>query len=135
MAGSLNDLFLEVSIMRLFISLSAAMILAVVALTACNSTDGSGSGSQARSQSNKQSPSQSPAPAAKPTQQGDGVPRVTTAELKEALDNGTAIVIDVRTEEQYKAGHIKGALHIPEAQIADRAGELPRDKKIVTYCS
>ena len=121
--------------MRLFISLSAALILAVVALTACNSTDGSGSGSQAKSQSNKQSPSQAPSPAAKPTQQGDGVARITTAELKEALDNGTAIVVDVRNEEQYKAGHIKGALHIPETQIADRAGELPRDKKIVTYCS
>ena len=121
--------------MRLFISLSAAMILALVTLTACNSTDGSGSGSQAKSQSNKQSPSQAPSPAAKPSQQGDGVRRVTTAELKEALDKGTAIVIDVRTEEQYKAGHIKGALHIPEAQVADRSGELPRDKMIVTYCS
>jgi 3-mercaptopyruvate sulfurtransferase SseA len=113
------------------------MILAVLALTACNSTDGSGSGSQARSPSARQSPSQSPAPAAKPsaTQQGDGVRRVTTAELKEALDKGTAIVIDVRAEEQYKAGHIKGALHIPEAQIAERSAELPRDKMIVTYCS
>ena len=119
--------------MRLFISLSAALILAVAALTACNSTDGSGSRSAART---LPSPATKPsAPATQPTQQGDGVRRVTTAELKEALDKGTAIVVDVRTDEQYKAGHVKGALHIPEAEIVARSGELPRDKMIVTYCS
>jgi 3-mercaptopyruvate sulfurtransferase SseA len=123
--------------MRLFISLSAALILAVAALTACNSTDGSGSGSTSTAKA-KASPSATkpPAPATQPTaSQGDGVRRVTTTELKEALDKGTAVVVDVRPEEQYKAGHIKGALHIPETEIAARAGELPRDKMIVTYCS
>ena len=124
--------------MRLFISLSAALILAVAALTACNSTDGSGSGSSAAKAKASPSATKPPAPATQPTQppqQGDGVRRVTTTELKEALDKGTAVVVDVRPEEQYKAGHIKGALHIPEAEIAARAGELPRDKMIVTYCS
>ena len=125
--------------MRLFISLSAALILAVTALTACNSTDGSGSGGSSSAKA-KASPSATkpPAPATQPTQppqQGDGVRRVTTTELKEALDKGTAVVVDVRAEEQYKAGHIKGALHIPETEIAARAAELPRDKMIVTYCS
>ncbi|HEX8651271.1 MAG TPA: rhodanese-like domain-containing protein [Pyrinomonadaceae bacterium] len=122
--------------MRLFISLSAALILAVAALTACNSTDGSGSGSSAAKAKASPSATKPPAPATQPTvSQGDGVRRVTTTELKEALDKGTAVVVDVRAEEQYKAGHIKGALHIPEAEIAARAGELPRDKMIVTYCS
>ena len=122
--------------MRLFISLSAALILAVAALTACNSTDGSGSGSSAAKAKASPSATKPPAPATPPTaSQGDGVRRVTTTELKEALDKGTAVVVDVRAEEQYKAGHIKGALHIPETEIAARAGELPRDKMIVTYCS
>ena len=123
--------------MRLFISLSAAMILAIAALTACNSTDGSGSGtSAAKTKASPSATTKPPAPATQPSpQQGDGVRRVTTTELKEALDKGTAVVIDVRIDEQYKAGHIKGALHIPEAEIAARASELPRDKMIVTYCS
>ena len=123
--------------MRLFISLSAALLLAVVALlTACNSTDGSGSGSSAaKTQGSPSATAKPPAPQTQPTQQGDGVKRVTTSELKDMLDKGTAIVVDVRTDEQYKAGHIKGALHIPEAEIAARSDELPRDKMIVTYCS
>lgn len=122
--------------MRLFISLSVAVMLAVVGLlTACNSTDGSGSGSAAKTVASPSATAKPPAPQTQPTQQGDGVKRVTTTELKDMLDKGTAIVIDVRTDEQYKAGHIKGALHIPEGEIASRSDELPRDKMIVTYCS
>ena len=120
--------------MRLFISLSAAIILAVVALTACNSTDGSATrnttANTAKPQPAKQSTS--PATAATPS---DGVRRVAVAELREALDKGAAVIVDVRSADQYKASHIKGALHIPEAEVAARSGELPRDKMIVTYCS
>jgi len=65
----------------------------------------------------------------------DGVRRVTVEELRAALDKGTAIVVDVRGESSYKAGHIKGSLWIPETEIAGRAKELPKDKLIVTYCS
>ena len=116
--------------MRLFISLSAAIILAVVALTACNSTDGSATKSQVKPQTAKESTS--PVAIATPS---DGVRRVAVAELREALDKGAAVVVDVRSADQYKASHIKGALHIPEAEVAARSGELPRDKMIVTYCS
>lgn len=65
----------------------------------------------------------------------DGVRRVTVEELRAALEKGTAIVVDVRGEDQYKAGHIKGALWIPGDKIAGRTKELPKDKLIVTYCS
>ena len=116
--------------MRLFISLSAAIILAVVALTACNSTDGSATKSATTPQTAKQSPS--PVAVATPA---DSVRRVTVAELREGLDKGTAVAVDVRSDDQYKAGHIKGAIHIPLPEIASRSGELPRDKMIVTYCS
>jgi rhodanese-related sulfurtransferase len=60
---------------------------------------------------------------------------MTTAELHDALEKGTAVVIDVRGDDQYKASHVKGAMHIPEAEVASRSNELPRDKTIVTYCS
>lgn len=65
----------------------------------------------------------------------DGVRRVTVEELRAGLEKGTAIVIDVRSEEQYKAGHIKGSLWIPSDKIASRTKELPKDKLIVAYCS
>jgi rhodanese-related sulfurtransferase len=65
----------------------------------------------------------------------DGVPRVTVEELRAGLEKGTAVVIDVRTEEQYKAGHIKGARWIPSNEIVGRMKELPKDKLVVAYCS
>lgn len=65
----------------------------------------------------------------------DGVRRITPAEAREALDKGKAIIIDVRGEASYDAGHVKGARLIPVNDIGSRASELPRDKMIITYCS
>ena len=65
----------------------------------------------------------------------DGVRRITPAELRDALKKGQAILIDVRNEESFKAGHIKGARLIPANEIASRVNELPKDKLIATYCS
>jgi hydroxyacylglutathione hydrolase len=65
----------------------------------------------------------------------DNVRRVTIAELRDMLDQGKAVVIDVRGDSMYNVEHIKGALNISEAQLNARAGELPKDKLIVLYCS
>jgi 3-mercaptopyruvate sulfurtransferase SseA len=65
----------------------------------------------------------------------DNVRRVTIAELRDMLDQGKAVVIDVRGDAMYNVEHIKGALNINEAQLNARAGELPKDKLIVLYCS
>src|SRR5215213_1760654 len=118
--------------MRLFFSLMAAIILAALALAACNSRDGSGSTASSTGTSPSSSSS---APAPLSTAPSDGVERITTAELRDALEKGTAIVVDVRSPESYKLGHIRGAINIPEPEITRRKDELPRDKKIVFYCS
>lgn len=78
-----------------------------------------------------------PTPTPTPAMQtpGDGVRRITPAEAREALDKGKAIIIDVRGEASYDAGHVKGALSISVNDIGARASELPRDKMIITYCS
>ena len=68
-------------------------------------------------------------------QEGDGVRRVTPAEARAAVEKGQAVIVDVRGEDSFKAGHIKGALWIPVGDIGSRAGELPRGKMIITYCS
>ena len=65
----------------------------------------------------------------------DGARRITPDEVRELLKKNQAVLIDVRGESAYKAGHIKGALWIPANEIGDRAKDLPRDKTIVTYCS
>ncbi len=119
--------------MRLFVLLSAVAILSALALTACNSSDGSGSGARTTgATTTTTSSSPGPATAASPD---DGVERITTSELRDALEKGTAVVVDVRSAESFKAGHIRGAINIPEPEITRRKDELPRDKKIVLYCS
>lgn len=44
------------------------------------------------------------------------------------------ILIDVRTEKEYKAGAIPGAVNIPLDEIRDRLNELPLDKNLILYC-
>jgi 3-mercaptopyruvate sulfurtransferase SseA len=71
-----------------------------------------------------------------PVQQpNDGVKRVTTAELEELMKQGKVVVVDVRNQQMYDAGHIRGAKLIPLGEVGSRAKELPKDKQIVTYCS
>lgn len=37
-----------------------------------------------------------------------------------------AVLLDVREDEEFTAGHVPGALHVPLAEVSARAGELPR---------
>ncbi|MFE3450328.1 ArsR/SmtB family transcription factor [Nonomuraea sp. NPDC059194] len=59
---------------------------------------------------------------------------VSRPELAEMLDTGEVLVIDVRPEAEFEAGHIPGALSIPHDQVATRLAELPNGKTIVAYC-
>jgi rhodanese-related sulfurtransferase len=64
------------------------------------------------------------------------VPRVTVEELKRLMADGQVVVVDVRMGDAYKTEHIKGSISLPLDKI--QAGDyknLPRDKRIVTYCS
>jgi len=106
--------------MRLYISIAAVALLAVVALAACNSNE----------LTRVKGSASAPAPAP-----GDTARRITPGELKAALASDSAILVDVRAEPAYKDGHIKGARLIPYADILAHVDELPRDKTIVTYCS
>jgi rhodanese-related sulfurtransferase len=42
--------------------------------------------------------------------------------------------VDVRTPEEYKQGHIPGAVNIPVSEIKDRMAELPKNKQLYVYC-
>ena len=71
----------------------------------------------------------------KSPQSSDGARRITPVELRQLLKKDEAMLVDVRSPEAYKAGHVKGARNIPAADIGNRAGELPANKLIATYCS
>lgn len=58
--------------------------------------------------------------------------------LDEGLDrlikNG-AIILDVRTEKEYKTGHIAGSQNISLGEIRHRFVELDKNKTYITVCS
>lgn len=62
-------------------------------------------------------------------------PRISVADAKKALDAGKAVLVDVRGADSYRQEHAKGAVSLPTHEIAARAGELPKDKQIITYCT
>jgi hypothetical protein len=65
------------------------------------------------------------------------VPRVSVEDAAAAMQNGEAVVLDVRSAQAYQVSHIPGALSIPLAEIeANPTGlNLEKDKWIITYCT
>jgi rhodanese-related sulfurtransferase len=64
----------------------------------------------------------------------DALEAVDATELMERLSNENVIVLDVRPEEEYRAGHIPGALSVPVDTLEAALQTLPRDREIVAYC-
>jgi CoA-disulfide reductase len=50
------------------------------------------------------------------------------------LENEDYILLDVRTEEEFANGHIKGAVNMPVDDLRERMNELDKNKTIVEYC-
>jgi rhodanese-related sulfurtransferase len=67
---------------------------------------------------------------------GSQVPRITVEELKKLMAEKQVVVVDVRSPDAYNNGHIKGSINLPLDKIqAGDYKDLPRDKRIITYCS
>jgi rhodanese-related sulfurtransferase/DNA-binding MarR family transcriptional regulator len=64
----------------------------------------------------------------------DELEPVSRDELVDRLRSGTATVLDVRPEDEFRQGHLPGALNIPLAELERRLAELPADREIVAYC-
>jgi rhodanese-related sulfurtransferase len=64
----------------------------------------------------------------------DGLEPVAREELLARARRHDVVVLDVRPPEEYAAGHIKGALSVPLAELERRLAELPRGKRVVAYC-
>ena len=59
---------------------------------------------------------------------------ITLDDLLARSKKEKVILIDVRPEDEYKAGHIPNAVSIPLAQLKKRLNELPKNKTIIAYC-
>lgn len=59
---------------------------------------------------------------------------LSARELFERLQTDDVTLLDVRPEEEYRAGHVPGSLSIPIEQLESTLQELPRKGEIVAYC-
>lgn len=64
----------------------------------------------------------------------NGFEPVTPDELARRMTDGEVVVLDVRPEQEYAAGHIAGARSMPASDMSQRLDELPSDKQYIAYC-
>lgn len=61
------------------------------------------------------------------------VPSVDVGEARQLLDDG-ALLLDVRRDDEWRAGHAPDARHIPLDQLTVRSDEVPPDRPVVAVC-
>lgn len=64
----------------------------------------------------------------------DGVEQLSAEELERRLAGDQVVLLDVRPEPEYRAGHIAGARSAPLAELPSLLPRLPRRREIVAYC-
>lgn len=60
--------------------------------------------------------------------------KIKTPDMLALVEEGKAILVDIRFREEYEAWHIAGSVNIPLNELPKRFSELPKDKLIVTAC-
>jgi phage shock protein E len=77
-----------------------------------------------------------PAPQAAQAQQATPAQQVSQDALLEMQANkdSSLLLLDVRTPEEFAAGHVPGAVNIPYDQVASRLNEIPKSDEVVLYC-
>jgi rhodanese-related sulfurtransferase len=68
---------------------------------------------------------------------GKAVKEVSPQQAVQLMNREGAAIVDVREARDFDAGHIVGAINIPEARLRERLRELEsaRDKPLLLYCS
>lgn len=65
---------------------------------------------------------------------GEPYTRISSEEADEMTKAGGSVVIDVRRDDEYAGGHVKGALWIPVDDIIPRFDELPTEGNLLFIC-
>lgn len=60
-----------------------------------------------------------------------GIKQITPKELESKKG---VVLLDVRTQKEFRKGHIPGAVHVPLADVGSKVKKLKKDKEIVVYC-
>ena len=64
----------------------------------------------------------------------DDISEILYPEFMRKIMKGEIILLDVRPDYEYDAGHIHGALSVPLKELSDKLASFPRKKEIVAYC-
>lgn len=64
----------------------------------------------------------------------DGLEPIDRGTLLERLRAGDVVLLDVRPEREFEAGHLPGAMSVPLPALEERLADIPRDRTIVAYC-
>ncbi|MBO32839.1 MAG: hypothetical protein CMM74_07665 [Rhodospirillaceae bacterium] len=64
----------------------------------------------------------------------DSIEPVLPDQLLNRSSKGLLTVLDVRQADEFKAGHLPGAVNIPLKELERRITELPKDQDVVAYC-
>ena len=64
----------------------------------------------------------------------DGMEPVNRDDLLQRVIEGDVTVLDVRPVDEYREGHIPGALSVPLSDLKEILSKLPADQEIVAYC-
>ena len=86
----------------------------------------------------QQNPNAAPMPVNKAAQVDAALAKVRRISEQDSFrlaNNGSAVIVDVRSNSQYQLGHIKGSVNIPRSQIVSRFKEIPAGKVVITYCA
>ena len=65
---------------------------------------------------------------------GEEVEAIDRAELLKRMRRRNVVVIDVRPEDEFEAGHIEGARSIPIDELEQHLDELPKGREVIAYC-
>ncbi len=61
-------------------------------------------------------------------------PQHDVQEAAQRAQVGRAVVLDVREDDEWVAGHVPGATHIPLGQLSARMPELDRNRPVLAMC-
>ena len=61
---------------------------------------------------------------------------ITAAQARQLLSRTPkAFLLDVRTPDEYRQGHLRGAVLVPLGELERRMGEVPRNRTVLVYCA
>ncbi|MCX7929342.1 MAG: MBL fold metallo-hydrolase [Chlorobi bacterium] len=63
------------------------------------------------------------------------LPQMSVHELAEHIRTGDVVVLDVRNQNEYDAGHIEGALHLFAGYLEQNLDRIPRDRTVAVHCA